>query len=185
MVTESKTDSSAFNRHSSDDNFNHYSSLNQMNIILIFAFLALIGGVGLLIYWFLLNKGLGVLTKKPIYSDSENNPGEILFSKTLALSGKPDYLIKENGMIFPVEVKSGKTPIEPYQNHEMQLMAYCLLVEENYGTRPKGGFIKYPHKEFKVAYTDEAKNAVREVVGEMLLLKHSGKEPKCNHPDHI
>ena len=155
-----------------------------MNIILIFALLALIGGVGLLIYWFLLSKGLGVLGGKQVYSDSEKKPGEVLFSKTLTLCGKPDSLIEENGMIFPVEIKSGRTPDEPYQNHEMQLMAYCLLVEENYGVRPLGGYIKYPHKEFKVAYTDEAKNAVKDLVGEMLLLKHSGKEPKCNHPNH-
>lgn len=155
-----------------------------MTILLIIAIFALVAGIILLGFWYLQQKGLGVLTGKKIYSDSKENPGEVLFSKTLALSGKPDYLIKENGMVFPVEVKSGRTPNEPYQNHEMQLMAYCLLVEENYGIKPLGGYIKYPHKEFKVAYTDEAKNAVKDLVGEMLLLKHSGKEPKCSHPDH-
>lgn len=155
-----------------------------MNIILIIAVLALISGIGLLIYWFFLNKGLGVLKTKPIYTDSENNPGEVLFAKSLALCGKPDYLIKQDGMIIPVEVKSGGTPSEPYQNHEMQLMAYCLLVEENYGVRPIGGVIKYPEKEFKVAYTQEAESSIKDLVGEMLLLKYSGKEPKCSHPEH-
>lgn len=155
-----------------------------MIILLIIAIFALIASLGLLILWFLQRRNLGVLSGKQIYSDSEKKPGEVLFSKTLVLSGKPDSLIEQNGMVFPVEIKSSRTPDEPYQNHEMQLMAYCLLVEENYGIRPTGGYIKYPHKEFKVAYTDEAKNAVKDLVGEMLLLKHSGKEPKCNHPDH-
>jgi len=155
-----------------------------MIILAVIAALALVSGLILLGFWFWQQKGIGILKGSKVYSDSEGKPGEVLFSKTLALSGKPDYLIRENGLIIPVEVKSGRTPEEPYQNHEMQLMAYCLLVEENYGIRPPGGYIKYPHKEFKVAYTDEAKNAIKDLVGEMLLLKHSGKEPKCNHPDH-
>ena len=155
-----------------------------MNFILIFSTVTLIAGLALLAFWFWQNSKLGVLKNKYIYADTEENPGEILFSKTLALSGKPDYLIKQNDFVIPVEIKSGKTPNEPYQNHEMQLMAYCLLVEENYGIRPPGGVIKYPHQEFKVAYTDEARNSIRELVGEMLLLKHSNKELKCNHPEH-
>lgn len=155
-----------------------------MDFLPIIAGIALISGIILFIVWYLQTKSLGVLKNRPIYSDSENQPGEILFSKTLSLSGKPDYLIKQDDMIIPVEIKSGRTPNEPYQNHEMQLMAYCLLVEENYGIRPAGGFIKYPEKEFKVAYTDEARNAIKDLVGEMLLLKISNKEPHCNHPEH-
>jgi CRISPR-associated exonuclease Cas4 len=155
-----------------------------MNIILIFTIVTLVAGLGLLAFWFWQNSKLGVLKNKYIYADSGQKPAEILFSKTLALSGKPDYLINQDNMVIPVEVKSSRTPNEPYQNHVMQLMAYCLLVEENYGSRPIGGYIKYPDKEFKVAYTDEARNCIRELVGEMLLLKHSGKELHCNHPEH-
>ena len=155
-----------------------------MNSLLIFAVLALIGGVVLLTYWFWLNRRLGVLAKKNIYQDTENNPGEVLFAKSLALCGKPDSIIDAGGMLIPVEIKSSRTPLEPYQNHTMQLMAYCLLVEENYGIRPVGGYLKYPHKEFKIAYTDEARDSIKELVGEMLLLKHSRRELKCNHPEH-
>lgn len=155
-----------------------------MNTLLILAALALVGGVILLIYWFWLSRHLGVLTNKNVYTDSEANPGDLLFGKTLALCGKPDLIIDRDGMLIPVEIKSGRTPQEPYQNHTMQLMAYCLLVEENYGIRPVGGYLKYPHKEFKIAYTDEARNSITELVGEMLLLKHSGRELKCSHPQH-
>lgn len=155
-----------------------------MNILLIISITALVAGVALFLIWLVQAKGFGVLNKNRIYSDSDNKPGEILYSKTLSLSGKPDYLIKENNMVFPVEVKTGHTPNEPYLNHTMQLMAYCLLVEENYGTRPPGGYLKYPGREFKIAYTDEARDSIKELVGEMLLLKHSGRELKCNHPQH-
>ena len=155
-----------------------------MNILLIIAVLALLSGIILMAFWVYQNRKFGILKGNRIYSDSDRSEGKVLFSKTLALSGKPDYLIKENNMVFPVEVKSGRTPDEPFQNHEMQLMAYCLLVEENYGVRPLGGYLKYPEKEFKIAYTDEAKDSIKELVGEMLLLKHSGRELKCNHPEH-
>lgn len=155
-----------------------------MTILLVVAITAFIMGVLLLGFWYLQTKDLGILKNKYFYADSSKTPAPILFSKTLNLSGKPDYLIKQKGMIFPVEVKTGRTPKEPYDNHVMQLMAYCLLVEENYGQRPFGGFLKYPEKEFKIAYTDQAKENIKEVVGEMLLLKVSGKEPRCNHPTH-
>ena len=123
-----------------------------MNILLIISGTALLLGFILFGIWFYQMKGFGILSKKKIYTDTENNPGEILYSKTLSLSGKPDYLIKESGMVFPVEVKTGHTPNSPYVNHTMQLMAYCLLVEENYGIRPTGGFLKYPGYELSLIH---------------------------------
>lgn len=155
-----------------------------MTILLIIAVTAFVSGVLLLVFWYLTTQNLGILKNRYFYADSSRTNPPILFSKTLNLSGKPDYLIVQNGMIFPVEVKTGRTPKEPYENHVMQLMAYCLLVEENYGARPFGGFLKYPQKEFKIAYTQEAKNNLKEIVGEMLLLKVSGKQPRCSHPEH-
>lgn len=155
-----------------------------MTILLVIAGVALCAGIILLIIYFIQNKNLGALRNNIIYKDSKQIPGQVLFAKSIMLCGKPDYLIRDDNVIYPVEIKSGRTPKEPFMNHTMQLMAYCLLVEENYGIRPPGGFLKYPHKEFKIAYTDEAKNALREVVGELLLLKHSHRELHCSHPEH-
>jgi CRISPR-associated exonuclease Cas4 len=126
----------------------------------------------------------GILKGNKIYSDTENKPGEVLYSKSLKLFGKPDYLISEKGVIYPVEVKTGRTPNSPYLNHTMQLMAYCLLVEENFGIKPPGGFLKYPNKEFKIAYTKEAKESVKLAVNEILKFKQSGEELICNHREH-
>ncbi len=36
-----------------------------------------------------------------------------LFYQALGLTGKPDYLIEQNGQIIPVEVKSGRAPKIP------------------------------------------------------------------------
>lgn len=155
-----------------------------MIFLLIISILLFLAGSILLIYWYLISGNLGILKNKYFYADSSKSQTPVLYSKTLNLSGKPDYLIKKNGIIFPVEVKTGLTPDEPYQNHVMQLIAYCLLVEENFGQRPFGGFLKYPKKEFKIAYTEEAKNNLKEIIGEMLLLKVSGRQPHCDHIAH-
>lgn len=78
-----------------------------------------------------------------------------LFDARLGLTGKPDYLLEQDGALIPIEVKSGRTPAAPYDSHIFQLAAYCLLVHRNYGKRPTHGLIKYPHRTFQVDYTAE------------------------------
>jgi CRISPR-associated exonuclease Cas4 len=126
----------------------------------------------------------GILKGNRIYQDSAEFPADVLVSKKLPLRGKPDYIIKQNNVFIPIEFKSGKTPRTPYQNHIMQLMAYCLLVEENFGTRPPGGYIRYKDKEFKIAYTKQAEEAVKNLVYEVLEKKKLGEELKCKHKVH-
>lgn len=129
-------------------------------------------------------KQFGTLLNEKVYTDTEQTPGEILYSNTIPLMGKPDYLVKEGEELIPVELKTGKTPTEPWENHVMQLMAYCYLVEENYGVRPKGGIVKYPEREFKLLYTDEAKQGVINTVLEIMQAKESEQEYACTHPNH-
>ena len=47
------------------------------------------------------------------------------------LAGKPDYLVRQDGGIVPVEVKTGPER-RVYRSDILQLAAYCLLTEENY-----------------------------------------------------
>ena len=148
---------------------------------------------GLIILWLMKwreNK-FGVLSGKRIYSDTGQKPGEVLYSHTINLVGKPDYIIKDKSGYIPVEVKSGRTPGEPYENHVMQLMSYCFLVEENYDSAPIGGVLKYINpadkqtgKEFKLLYTPEARDGVISLVKEITELKISGEELFCSHPEH-
>lgn len=143
-------------------------------------------GLGIIIVRFSLkqNKSFGILSGKRIYQDTEKNPGEKLYANSLPLVGKPDFIIIEDGNIVPVEVKTGKTPQTPYLNHRMQLIAYCLLVEENFHKRPLGGYIRYPHNEFKLAYTKEAEESVRNLVHEMVRNKKTNSELHCSHLQH-
>lgn len=76
-----------------------------------------------------------------------------LFSARYQLTGKPDYLVKESGHVIPVEVKSSPCPSIPYSSHQLQLAAYCLLVEDTYGRTPPYGVIKYRDGTVPVNYT--------------------------------
>lgn len=163
-------------------------------IYAVIAVVLLIICFAIIILWIIRirEKGFGILTGQRVYSDTEKKPGEVLYSSTTNLVGKPDYIIKDGAGFIPVEVKTtAKIPNQPYQNHVMQLMSYCLLVEENYGKAPIGGYLqyidpekKYPEKEFKLLYTPEAKEAVYDLVREITRLKISGEEMHCHHPEH-
>ena len=59
------------------------------------------------------------------------------------LAGRPDYLIKENEMRIPVEVKTGRRPRAPFFSHVLQIGAYCLLSEETFQRKPTHGQIRY------------------------------------------
>lgn len=85
---------------------------------------------------------------------------EPLFSPRYQLVGKPDYLVATRAGIVPVEVKSGRTPSSPYDSHVLQLAAYCLLVEETAGRRPRHGLIRYPAATFQVDYTPALRRGV-------------------------
>ncbi|MBV6401636.1 MAG: hypothetical protein CNIPEHKO_01939 [Anaerolineales bacterium] len=90
-----------------------------------------------------------------------------LFYAALELTGKPDYLVEQNGKIIPVEVKSGRAPEAPYDSHIYQLASYCLLVEKTYGKRPPYGFVHYEDKDFSVEYTNELEQSLLELITEM------------------
>jgi CRISPR-associated exonuclease Cas4 len=90
-----------------------------------------------------------------------------LFNAALGLTGKPDYLIQQNGQIIPVEVKSGRAPEAPYDSHIYQLASYCLLVEKTYGKRPPYGIIHYEGRDFAVDYTRELEASLLDLLAEM------------------
>jgi len=90
-----------------------------------------------------------------------------LFNNELGLTGKPDYLVEQNGKLIPVEVKTGRVPDAPYDSHIFQLAAYCLLVEKKYGKRPPYGIIHYSNRDFAVDYTPQLESALLDQLAEM------------------
>jgi CRISPR-associated exonuclease Cas4 len=114
--------------------------------------------IALLVWWLSgrINRATGLPTGTVAYTDT-GGWGRVekpLFSKTFHLTGKPDYLVRAADDLIPVEVKSGRAPAGgPYESHLYQLAAYCLLVTETYGRRPRYGLIRYADKTLAVDYT--------------------------------
>ena len=90
-----------------------------------------------------------------------------LYYQPLKLTGKPDYLVRQNGIVIPVEVKSGRAPESPYDSHIFQLASYCLLVEKTYGKRPPYGIIHYNDRDFAIDYTAGLEFALMDLLADM------------------
>jgi CRISPR-associated exonuclease Cas4 len=95
-----------------------------------------------------------------------------LFDASLGLTGKPDYLVEQNGRFIPVEVKTGRTPEAPYDAHIFQVAVYCLLVHRTYGKRPSYGLIHYPERDFAVDYTPALESALLDLLADMRRDEH-------------
>ena len=91
-----------------------------------------------------------------------------LYSARYRLAGKPDYLVQRGRQMVPVEVKSSTAPGDgPRRSHMLQLAAYCLLVQENYTTRPKSGIIKYADQSFEIDFTPGLESNLLDVIDAM------------------
>lgn len=92
-----------------------------------------------------------------------------LNSPRLGLTGQLDCVIKTaEGEYIPVDYKSmSSNKGRVWMDHKYQLVAYALLIEENYGTIVKRGFINYiPEKLIlKVEITPTMKTHVKRVIG--------------------
>jgi CRISPR-associated exonuclease Cas4 len=104
-----------------------------------------------------------------VYDDSgiQKVPEKPLFDSELRLAGKPDFLLKKDGVLIPVEMKSTQIRNSAYDNHLYQLLAYCRLTEKTYGERPPFGILRYRNKAIKISYTIEKEAALSSVIAAM------------------
>jgi CRISPR-associated exonuclease Cas4 len=128
-----------------------------------------------MLFWFSSRqrKKLGIPEGRLLYEDIDAS-GELrrpLYDAELDLVGRPDYLIRQEEELIPVEVKSGRSPKKPYDSHIYQLAAYCLLVTKNFGMRPSHGLIRYPERTFKINFTSELEQELRSLLQD--LRRHS------------
>ncbi|MGC1377373.1 MAG: CRISPR-associated protein Cas4 [Anaerolineales bacterium] len=114
-------------------------------------------------------RAAGLPGGRVIYSDTRawGKVEKPLYDNALGLTGKPDYLVEQNGRLIPVEVKSGRAPEVPYDSHIYQVAAYCLLVERTMGSRPPYGIIHYADRDFAVDYTHDLENALLDILAEI------------------
>ncbi len=90
-----------------------------------------------------------------------------LYAPRLGLAGKPDYLVRVGRSLIPVEVKPGRHASRPYESDILQLMAYCLLVEETSGQRPDYGLLRYKTHTFRLAYDERLRGLVLGMLSQM------------------
>ena len=107
----------------------------------------------------------------------------VLKSRKYNLAGRPDYMIKENDLRIPVEVKTGRRPKAPFFSHVLQIGAYCLLSEETFRTSPSHGQIRYgfesePHN---VVWEPKLKTLVLEKIEEMNDILEGRTKAHRNH----
>ncbi len=150
--------------------------MNYLDIIIV-------GAAILLLILFILLKStkvpMQVYKNKSIYSDHKEKPIEALFSSKYGLVGKPDFILHTKDGLLPLEIKHSKKPYQPYFSQVMQLVSYCLLIEEVKGTKPKYGFIQYRNgNPFYIPYTEKMKSFLIKTMEEMRGYINLGECPK-------
>lgn len=127
-------------------------------------------------------RAAGLPAGRVIYSDTRDwgELEEPLYDPVLALTGRPDYLVRRRGKVIPVEVKSSRVREGPYDEHVHQLAAYCLLVQRVYETRPPYGVIHYPNRTFAVDFTPELEGSLLDLLAEMRKAEREGEQGRSH-----
>lgn len=124
---------------------------------------------------------------KVIYSDHKERLEKPLFSLKYNLTGKPDFILHTKDGLLPLDIKNTRRPNQPYFNHVMQLISYCLLMEEERGIRPKYGILHYQGGQFSIQYTNKLKFQLIGILQKMRHHLNSGihpipiRKPKCDN----
>jgi CRISPR-associated exonuclease Cas4 len=131
--------------------------------------------------------GGAVLAQDTLPQD-EAQPERALFSSRYRLVGRPDYLVQDGDYVVPVEVKTTRNLSQPRDGHALQLAAYCLLVEEEYGVAPPYGILRYPELRFKLPYGErerqwviETLEAMREDESAAEVIPNHDQPGRCRH----
>lgn len=136
------------------------------------ALAALLFLLALLLFWQAgrQQKAAGLPAGRVIYSDTRawGAPVEqALYDAELGLTGRPDYLVEQGGLVIPVEVKSSQVGAAPFDAHIFQLAVYCLLVQRIHGKRPPYGILHYPNRSYAIDYTPQLEAALLALLDEM------------------
>jgi len=98
-------------------------------------------------------------------------PGRSFASERYRLTGRPDALRRRaDGRLVPVERKHREAPAHgPFRSHQVQVWAYCLLVEEEEGAAPPFGLLRYRDAEYRVPWDAAARSEL------LALLREAGR----------
>lgn len=129
-----------------------------------------------------LAKSAGLPDAQAVYRDTgRRERGALLGSARHGLYGRPDYIVRQEGALIPVEVKSGLGASRPYHNDVMQLAAYCLLVSEAEGQRVPYGLLRYRDKTLRIPYTPELEGELLDTLDAMRADMGMAAAPERSH----
>jgi CRISPR-associated exonuclease Cas4 len=105
-----------------------------------------------------------------IYEDAH-----LLYDEHYKLKGKPDMVYRKGRKLIPVELKSGRIGknAEPRFGDLMQLAAYFILVEAEWGIKPVQGRLIYSDGMFLVANTRALRRRLAETLSDMEYMLES------------
>jgi CRISPR-associated exonuclease Cas4 len=164
--------------------------LNVFLVALIPIFVVL--GVLLILLSHYLETSSGMPGSKVIEMDLHHLTPESkpLFDPIRKLTGRPDYLVKNNQHIIPVEIKKGQQVFQPYDSHIYQLAAYLSLVESTYGKRPSYGILHYKNSQsgdhrssttYAIDNTNEMQKRLDIIIQEMRNLEQGEQVMRSHH----
>lgn len=131
--------------------------------------------------------------KDAIYYSSEFKGAEKLLFRTLTspklqLTGQLDCIIKTaKNEYIPVDYKNMNSKKgKPWMDHKYQLVAYALLIEENYCTVVKRGFINYIPERLivEIQITPTMKTHVKRIIGHIKRIIKEETLPRVRVAKH-
>ena len=120
--------------------------------------------------------GHELLTKLP-----KAEPEHRIESKTLNLVGVIDRIEFIDNRPVPIEFKTGKMPLDGvWPGHKIQIAAYCLLIEEKFGSRVAEGYVHYLDyaQKRRISLNPFLRNEVIEMIGRVRTLLESKHPPE-------
>ncbi|UCH72388.1 MAG: CRISPR-associated protein Cas4, partial [Thermoplasmatales archaeon] len=116
------------------------------------------------------------------YSDL-NTPAKTLFSKKYRVAGKPDYIVKKDEHLIPVEIKTGDHH-ELKKNHMFQIAAYCQILEENFRGFVPYGILIYTDtsKQYEIPFDPKLRFELESTINNMRRILKT-KKVERNHND--
>ena len=115
------------------------------------------------------------------YVDSEAEKPKTFASKRFGLTGRPDAVLLAGDVHVPVEVKTGRTPRGPLFSHILQVAAYCVLMEDEFGKPPPYGIIRYEGASHEIEYNADLRGLVLGKMEEMRAALARGGGAHRNH----
>ena len=142
--------------------------MTSVSLLVVTLVVAVIGLVSLVLSW-RNQQAASLPIQRVVYRDTDGwrRVEDTLVSRRYGLVGKPDYVIEDRDGLVPVEVKPTRHAETPYLSDVLQLVAYCLLLEDVWGQAPKRGLLRYAEHTFAVDYTPAIREVLLDTLAEM------------------